>query len=369
MNAWLPKDRASMDGTTGAPISILGEMPLVCQRGAMTTPGLDLSRNSGVEVGTKLLTFESEAEYLELLLSLASSGSHLVVQYVHTPEDIDPAHYWVDPKVLSYVNNKANLAALVPPGHHAERKVLDSEEAAAFLEAPPAWPFVLKAATDESSGGGVDVCICRDPEDLIKAADTFRSTPTLLWEEFLDIQRNFCLAFVAWPDGAVEHIGDTEQVSDAEGKYKGNWMGSGAEAPQDAVAAGQEAASRASALGYRGMIGIDVAETKDGRVLVFDLNFRMNGSSASALLQESVTAVTGHRVSRFRAFKFNDSYRNLLEVAQSAADRRVFLPLSTFDPEAGGYPGSPAKITGLILGDSREEVEEIMVELEAEGLA
>jgi hypothetical protein len=343
-------------------------MPLVCQKGAVTDLGLELLEESGLEIGSAIHPFEGEEDYLDLLQGFGSEGFKLVVLFQHAPEDIDPAHYWIDPAIVSYVNNKANLGDLVAGAHQARRDIHRGAAVAGFFDSPPQLPVVLKAASDLSSGGGVDVRICRTTDDLTEAAELFRSCEALVSEEFLAVRRNFCLAYLVWPDGGVEHVGSTEQVSSEEGMYQGNWLGKGAEASPAVVAAGLVAAQAGAAKGYRGVVGIDVAETEDGRIIVFDLNFRMNGSSASALLRASVEEATGHAVMRFRPFKYQGSFTGLLDIARAAVARGVFVPLSTFDPETGGYPGTPAKVTGLVLGDSRADVDSATKELEGQGL-
>jgi hypothetical protein len=58
----------------------------------------------------------------------------------------------------------------------------------------------------------------------------------------------------------------------------------------------------------------------------------------------------------------------MLAVARSAIRRGRLLPLSFFDPLAGGHPNDPFRMTGLVLGQSREDVKACEAELSATGL-
>jgi hypothetical protein len=54
--------------------------------------------------------------------------------------------------------------------------------------------------------------------------------------------------------------------------------------------------ARGALLGYRGIVGIDVALLEEGSWLVLDLNFRVNGSTAGAWLRTTLERTRGARV-------------------------------------------------------------------------
>jgi hypothetical protein len=112
-----------------------------------------------------------------------------------------------------------------------------------------------------------------------------------------------------------------------------------------------------------------MAVVEGGRIVVFDLNFRVNGSTPALLLAESVQRTSGRTVLRFRALRGSGTYRDLLKSAYAALHKDIFLPLSSYDPEVGGYPKTRPRMTGMILGKTRPEVEKHERELSIMGLS
>ena len=128
--------------------------------------------------------------------------------------------------------------------------------------------------------------------------------------------------------------------------------------PASVVALGEAIAANGVARGYRGLFGVDVALLEDGRAIAFDLNFRSNGSTGMLLLYDAVVRRTGKTVTRLRGWKGIGTYEDLLDAAYIAFDSGYFLPLMTYDPLADGFASSVPRLTGLMLGDSRDEVVE-----------
>jgi hypothetical protein len=370
---WLPSAPGGLDALTGASLTIAGEMPVIASRAAATERGLDLVRAAGVPLTPARLLFGDEEDYLALLRRLAGQGHCFVVQHLH-PEDQLPAdRYWVSRDLLAYLNNKANLPALVPPAHVGARAVIPASE----LERAVAGrlPVVVKAAVDDSSGAGIGVVICREPADLARAAAQLAESKRLVVEEFLHIEQSFCTNFAVLPDARVLHLGTAEQVCDAAGGYGGNWLSRSPLAPEPgqkaAIAVGRAVAHSAAARGWRGCLGVDVALLADGRAIAHDLNFRTNGSTVPLLLFESVArSRSGCAVGRSRGWTWrgDGGFAGLVRLAGAAAARGVLVPYGTYDPDAGGPAGAQPRLSGLLVGASREEVCERERELAAAGL-
>jgi len=296
----------------------------------------------------------------------AETSRKLVLQHVYPPGILPPEAQWISPRLLCYLNNKANLEQLVPPEHVPPRKVV---ERAAFVEgSPPALPVVLKAASDQSSGGGAAVMICRTSADLTQVPQVFASCQRIVIESLLDIQRSPCLHFAVTRDGHVRYLGFADQdVTDA-GKYRGNWMELGSSLPDAVVDPAREVVRRAAALGYRGIAGIDMVLLRDGRIYVLDLNFRVNGSTAAVLLAPALLEERGRQVMHLRGLKGVGSATELAAAARVAVDREQLIPLSLFDAVAAGYPNQPPILRALVLGASQDEVMAIEAELAVAGL-
>jgi len=365
---WLPHDEFILDGMTGGQISVAGDMPIFCAAGASTPEGLRLLRDAGFDFPRKVFRYSAAVDYLHKLKSLYNGRRKIALLHVHPASELPPEACWVKPETLSFLNNKANLATLVSPCHVPARRMLIPGRLLIELSSHR-FPLVVKAATDESSGGGVDVAICRTSRDLKQAAVMLQSCRRVVIEEFLPIKRNLCLNYAATAEGTINYLGCAEQVSDANGKYRGNWIDPTTMAPPLAIEIGTRVVAAGFALGYYGCVGVDMGVLEDDRIVAFDLNFRVNGSTAALLLAESVQRTSGRTVLRFRALQGSGTYRDLLKSAYAAIHKGVFLPLSSYDPEGGGYPKARPRMTGLILGKTREKVEEHERELSTMGLS
>lgn len=365
---WLPHDEFILDGMTGGQVPVAGDMPVLCAAGASTPEGLQLLRDAGFDIPRVVFRYSTATDYLRKLKNLYKNKRKIALLHVHPASELPPEACWVKPETLSFLNNKANLATLVNPCHVPMRQMLMPSRLIAEL-LPHRFPLVVKATTDESSGGGVDVVICRTSRDLKRAAALFQSCAHVVIEELLPIKRNLCLNYATTAEGIINYLGCAEQVSDAQGKYQGNWIDATAIAPPLAIEIGIRVATAGFALGYYGCVGIDMAVLEDSRIMVFDLNFRVNGSTAALLLAESVHCTLGQTVLRFRALQGSGTYRDVLNSSYAAIHKGVFLPLSSYDPEVGGHPKTRPRMTGLILGKTREEVKKHEHELSAMGLS
>lgn len=365
--AWLPPSAAVLDGLTGGQLAVVGDMPVLCAAGVSSPEALGLLRDAGLPVPANLIRYADGADCLRRLAELSGSARKIVLQHVHPAADLAPEACWIPPATLSFLNNKRNLGELVPAPNRPERRILAREHVAAAVS-PEHLPVVLKAATDESTGGGLDVLVCLTPEQLERAAGYFNGCTHVVAENFVPIRRNLCLNYAVTRAGETIYLGCAEQVSDTEGRYHGNWIDAASQAPADAVEAGRAVARAGAERGYWGIVGLDMAVTEDDRLLVFDLNFRINGSTAALLLARSVRETLGRPVLRMRSWRGTGTYGELLKAAYTALARDILLPLNSYDPTAGGEVEAPPRLSGLLLGRSREEVTECERELAALGL-
>jgi hypothetical protein len=230
-------------------------------------------------------------------------------------------------------------------------------------------PVVLKAVTDQSTGGGVGVAICRSNSDFARAARTFERCEEIVVEEMLDILRNPCVNFAVMADGEVRYLGFADQEVTPEGRHCGNWIDPGTPLAGPAIETAAEPVRRAAALGYRGLAGVDLAMTSIGRIYVLDLNFRSNASTAAILLAGSIAERTGATVMHLRNVQGRGGGHELAPaIAPFVASRRL-IPLNFFDADAAGYPGRPARSRSLVVGSSREEVLATEAELAEIGIS
>lgn len=366
---WIPREASVLDALTGGILPAAGGCPIICSVGVATAAGLELLAAAGLPQAETLLTYASEAEYRQRIAAVIASGRPLVVQHVHRAREIPASSHLVPRRVLAFLNNKGNLGELVPSEAVPSRRLMAPK---ALLEptVDPRWrPVAVKAVTDRTSGGGVAVVLARSPRDLVRAARKFAGCRQVVVEEFLHFQRTFCLNFVLAWDGRILYLGAGEQVVTRDGAYRGNWFGSGRQPPVEAIEFGHEIMRRAAGRGYRGFAGIDVGVLPGGRVKVFDLNFRLNGSTKALLFSRGVQeAFAGPSWSLLTGLQARGSFPHACDVAREAVGRGIFVPLATYDPSA--VPGAVARpaLSGLVLGWSRRGVLDNLKYLASRGL-
>lgn len=365
---WLPRDRAVLDSFTGGQLTIAGDMSVLCAAGVSTTEGLAMIRDAGFPVASNISRFTEEADYRRLLRPWDNGNGDIVLVHRQPTDELSPESCWVSPDTLSFVNNKSNLSVLVEDGLVPQRRVVKVGRLAAEIGVDD-LPVVLKAVTDESTGGGYDVLICDDPRALSEADSHFASCEEVVVEDFICIDRNLCMNYAVSSEGLVTYLGSAEQVSAADGSYQGNWIDAGSEPPTEVVEAGARAVSAGYRRGYWGLVGVDAAVQEDGRAWLFDLNFRANGSTSALLMAPGLRADPEREVLRYRSFLMQGDFLDLLRAVSRAIEEGLFLPLSLYDPSANGHAPSPARMNGVVPGGSREEVAEKILRLGDLGLA
>jgi hypothetical protein len=347
---WLVQDPLIRDSLAAPSLPILGGTPSLCSVFSVTPRVRRLMERAGVILPDDVRTFRDGADHRALLARLHEEwpGS-FCVQQVHPPDEIRADRYLVPPDVLSWLNDKANLAALADEANIPLRRI----EPASWLFGDAAardLPFVAKVVTDESTGGGHAVAVCDDEAGVNEARTRFHDARTLVIEERLTIERSFCLNFAVDRSGAVTYLGAAEEVVAPNGRHLGNWLDDRG-LPPASIAICAEAMRRAAARGYVGFAGADVAITRDGRAVVLDLNLRFNASTVPLLVLDSVRARNPRPVIRARRWLLPGTLEELEPQLERAIDAGEFVPLSIYDAPDRAF------VSGLFLGDTREEVE------------
>ena len=68
-----------------------------------------------------------------------------------------------------------------------------------------------------------------------------------------------------------------------------------------------EPVRRGAAMGYRGIAGVDLAFTPEGRIYALDLNFRLNGCTAAILLAPAGERTGERTVMHFRTLRTSET--------------------------------------------------------------
>ena len=370
---WLRGTSALRDFLAGEPGAVAGDMPVLVCRGSLSPAVRELLEEGGLPPIARPLAFGDAADYLRRVADLAERRACFALSHPHLPSELPPSAYVVPRRLLCGLNNKANLGDWVPAAHLAPRRVvlLSRRRAAGAGPAFTALPAVVKAAVDEPTGGGASVRVCRTPEDGEAALAEFSGCDRVVVEEWIPHERSFNLQVAIAGPEEVHYLGGSEQVVTAEGRYRGNWLavpGSAEAGPAGAEPLVLDVAARAARAGYLGIAGFDVAVGADGRLVVFDANFRLNGSTPALLFAASVAAVTGAAAIRYLTVEGSTGLAPALRHVRKALRAGWFVPLNGFDPAWADDPEAKPWFSGMLLGADRAEVRSRQDELASAGL-
>ncbi|GGE18632.1 ATP-grasp domain-containing protein [Marinithermofilum abyssi] len=361
---WFPEDHASIDFMTGRELVVAGDMPVLCSQAVTTDVVINLLKEAGLEPASERYVYSTAGEYREILRNLSKGNEKVVLQFPHPAGELNEKSYSIQPELLAYLNNKASIDQLVPEENRPFRSVITR-----LSEIPHPLPIVIKVATGQPASGGVGVVICRTEEDLRYACQLFKDAESVVVEEFLPIVRNYCVQFVVTAKGKILYIGSSEQIVDERGRYMGNWIDH-REVPEEVILTGRKIIERAKVLGYVGVAGFDIVITQEGDCYVLDLNFRLNGSSAALLLRDRIEEVYGAKRMCLHFFwNIQCDFDRLIRVVRQKMEEGRLIPLSIYDPNASPYRDAPGYLSGLLLGDSRKDVDHLNEQLIQEGIS
>lgn len=367
-NRWLPRDPWLLDVLSGAQLPLAGDTPVLCSAAVATPPGLQLLRDAGLQPGTHLQTFCGDQDRITQSRELARAGHRLIVQHRYPDDELAREAYWVDPELVSDLNDKGNLANWVPVTVLPDRQVVAAE---AFAEAASriSRPVVIKAATRLSTGGGCDVLPCRDASFLGQAIEMFACSERVVIEEYLAIETNYSFHFAITHAGAIEYLGCAEQIAEyPKLHFVGCWLGEAVKPPDVLTEAVLAVVDKARRAGYYGFLGIDGACLRDGKCVIYDLNFRLNATTLPMAIYPAVARRHAVTTCLSRYWRGTGDFTAMLNSARSAMRQGIFLPLGCMDPSATTYPDARPMMNGLVLGSSRAELLKSVASLREIGL-
>ncbi len=354
--AWLPKDPVKLDFLTGSPLSVAGNMPVICNSSVITNEITSLMERANVEIAPFLHTYHTEKGYKYLLNKFVRQDKKLVFNHIHPVDEAAHGGYWINPELLSYLNNKANLQKIVPTDHVPLRLTVPPNQLNKVIPSLIKLPLVIKAVTDQSTGAGYAVSICSSAADVREAADYFRSCKMVVVEEFIEIDKVYNVQFAKTADGRLIYLGASEQITNLSGGYLGNWLYINHEPPKLLLEISHSIMKYASRLGFVGIGGFDIAMSKQNRALVIDLNFRLNGSTPALLLGNSIMLTHNASVLLFRTWNAGMEWKQFVSVCKDLMENNSFIPISIYDPSSSPYPNSRPLISGVLVGYSKQDI-------------
>jgi len=313
----------------------------------------EIFERAGIRVEEETWTYRSGEEAEDLADKMVAQGKRLFSPYPLRAGRLADSGQIVPPALHRALNAKARLDTLVPPVYLPQRRILTHEELASF---EPTEPVFLKAGGDAATGWGYAVRPCPDKAAFDKARYWFiehrEDVPVVLLEEWIDISTCWCAGAAVLADKTI-CFGGAEQVFASTARQSGSMMdpekGFPAEGHALVVTIG-EAARRS---GYRGLAGFDIGLSRDGRLFVFDLNFRINSSSTQLLFHASSVARTGLPATCSFQSSVGGSFAALAERLAAPLSDGSFVPVRMFNGEKHPLSKGTHIVTGFVHGRDR----------------
>jgi hypothetical protein len=354
---WLPPP-FMLEMMSGMQLVVAGDLPVLCHRAVTDHEGLAVLRDLDFGLPQELHTYADQQELRSQLRRL-TGHKRVVYQHVHPAEELETGVCWFEPMHLSWLNNKAHLLDLVEARHCPRRQVM----ATTLLRKQfKSLPFVVKAATDLSTGGCVDVRLCRSRAELDEAQRFFSSCDYVVIEEFLNFRKVLNIEYVIDYSGSINYLGASEQLMTSDLKPAGNWIHRDIIPPAEMRSIIRQVVQKAVDKGYYGVIGVDIGLLARGRALVLDLNFRINASTTPLMLQHRLSEFGSHGA-LYLCWTYAGSYRELVRAASEALEAGLFLPTCFYNPTLAGYGNRPPMLAGFVLADECEQLDEARLKL------
>ena len=340
----------NLDSITNIFLGLMNGLSTVRHRAGVTEDILTLFERAGLPVEEDMHVYETGEEAEAFADALIAKGKKLFFLYPLREARFADSNFLVTPALWARLNAKGQLADLVASEHLAPRRLAPLAEIKTFER-----PVYVKDASGEASGGGCTVRACLTADAWTKALAELSALgiETAVIEDALPVETCWCVCLVIEPNQTT-YAGAAEQVFSSPGVQTGNIVDPDNPLPEEGVRIAIEIGERARALGYVGVAGLDIGRTRDGRLIVFDPNFRMNSSSSQTLLHAAAAGRAGLPVSystfSLSPLPFAEIKRRLL----GPIDDGWYLPARLLD--ATHHPGADrSPCGGIVLGASRAD--------------
>lgn len=363
---WVYDDAFRLDTLTGTTLAIMGDMPLICHQNAATPLIMDFFRKAGMEPASNIVTYETEEEAVTLAREYISRGEKLV--YAYPPQAALAASdgLLIPLSLYNWLNDKANLAHLVDGDYLPRYQIVPTDRLSQLHDLLTGQPVFIKACHPGASGSGKDVLYCPDAASRTAALEWLAcridGLSGVRIEEAVEIDSCWCLN-LAILESDIRYLGAATQLFSEPAKQCGSRIDPDDLPPDSVVAIALAIAEHARSMGYRGIAGFDIGVTSAGQPFVFDLNFRVAGSTPQVLLHEAAVRRVGARISQSWNKMVKGELATALERISNFSRCGKFVPTRLY--EATPATGGRSLVTGMVVAPTLTEVESIIADMQA----
>lgn len=360
----LTTDLLLSDFRTGTPLPISGTLPVICSSAVCSDRANRLFDAAGLPDATERIIFHNESDYESALADCRRRRKPVVFQGRHAGQQLPRELYWIDPELLRELNDEASLPRFVPTRNLPRRTVVSVRDLPAFLNSSLEKSFVLKGAANMPNDGGRTVVMICTARDLEKARVRLEAGGQIVAEEFLSIEERYCVSYAT--DGRQTFLlGSCDRIAQEPGRGAGTWISLVRHPPREAVEVGFEIMQRAANRGYVGLAELDIVRDSRNRILVIDLNFRLGESTPALMWQHRLLSRSGPKsVGRVIGWGFRQAADPDFSLLRELVESGWFFPLTAYDPQASPYEFDEARVTGILFGSSRFQVEQRLKKLQ-----
>lgn len=322
---------AGPDSVTTHMIGLWSGRPTVRHRAGATEGILRLFDDAGIDISEDMHLYHSADEAEEAAARLIDAGHRLYAIYPLPHGRWPDAAQVVPPAVWHALNAKAGIAALFDPGHLAHRQVLTVSAARARPFAGPVW-VKLGGAVATALGYGLRFCpdAAAYAAAITALADLDGTGAPIIVEDHVAIGTCWCANIVVTSETTL-FAGSAAQVFAAPGQQIGNRIDPDDPMPDAAIPIVTAAGEAARRLGFTGVAGLDLGQAGDGRIVVFDPNFRMNASTPQILFHPAAAARSGLAVSQSLALTTGLPMPVILARLRGMVRDHLFVPTRLLD--------------------------------------
>lgn len=359
---WVAIGPHAPDTVTGLTLGFAGALPVVAHAAVAEPAARRLLEAGGLRLPEDLRPYETEAEARALARALAAEGWKIASTYPLPDGWVQGESLLLDPALVARLNDKAALAEWVPAELLPERTLLPLDALDRLEETYRGAPVALKVATAQANGAAGDVALCRSPEERRPALERFLAQGLpfhgLVVERLENFEAIWCAGFGLLADGVL-WLGATRHRRGPDGLQVGSLLDGGATLPAGTVEALLGIAEGWRRAGYRGPAGLDLGRTADGRLLVFDLNVRLNASSGHLLLHAPAAAPTAAAASVSFFAKSAQSPDFVATQALPWIRDGHLLVTRLANLSRLPHPEPAVTVTGLVFGEDAEDCDVI----------